>query len=214
MTYTDPMRTFKLILNMMRKRLLWFSLASLLGLATAISVYALTTYMTPTDTMNDRYTIRLSLPELQEGTPIELPLPAVSWTTNRYSIFVLLPSAEQESDLIKMSSHIWQSELPKTRPFIFLNKSTRFGGKVVHKPKGVMSSLMRYPDQSQQSDYYQWLGGFIDPVHDSSYDYAGRAIKSRVYTWNGYASEVDRLLIPKYEIDGKTLIINDQRLYP
>ena len=52
------------------------------------------------------------------------------------------------------------------------------------------------------------MGGYFDLMHDPSYDYAGRTIKTYEYTYNGYNVKYPNMKVPKHEFlrDGNLLI--------
>jgi hypothetical protein len=123
-------------------------------------------------------------------------------------LFVLRPSSRQLQALADMDSHVWNSRWSGYDEghglFIYWGVSTRFPEvpcKLQHIPPG--------PSPLGEGTGYRWLGGYLDPCHDSSYDYAGRTIKSLPYTRVRFNAEVPNLRAPEYQFrrDG-TLVVS------
>jgi Rieske Fe-S protein len=120
-------------------------------------------------------------------------------------LMILAPDGTIMNDLAKLDPHTWDptraSFNAEHNVFIYWGISTRLGCDLTHYPKGAPP---RPVEQGRT-----WHGGYFDRCHDSSYDYAGRTIKTYEYTANGFNAEVPNLRVPQYEIrkDGTVLIM-------
>lgn len=117
-------------------------------------------------------------------------------------LYLYRPTDEQWKDIYFLTSHVWNTEYSgyddTTKIFIYWGLSTSIGCKLEIHPKG--KNLI-------STSGGIWLGGYFDVCRESSYDYAGRTIKTYEYTYNGWTSEVRNLDVPKYEISGNDLRI-------
>ena len=86
-------------------------------------------------------------------------------------LFLFRPTAEAWSDLEALRQFT-NSDIASYNDtydvFAYWGVSTYLGCLVLHVPKG------------DQDAHEQWLGGYRDPCHDVSYDYAGRALRGPV----------------------------------
>jgi len=121
-------------------------------------------------------------------------------------IFVYRPTQEEWNDIKFLDSHVWDRNYggyeTNSGVFVFWGISTHVPCVLVHIPKG-KSTLSNVAGV--------WLGGYFDPCGDSSYDYAGRTIKTYTYTKNGYNAEVPNLKSPRFKIQNSQMIINYQQ---
>lgn len=95
-----------------------------------------------------------------------------------------------------LDAHVWRPEskafVPALGVFLYWGYSTKFGCKLQHIPPGKSTAAM---DRN-----IDWRGGYFDPCHDPSYDYAGRTIKTREFTRNGYNRDHPNLYVPTYAV--------------
>ncbi|MFT5451413.1 MAG: ubiquinol-cytochrome c reductase iron-sulfur subunit [Enterobacterales bacterium] len=169
----------------------------LVGIAVLGIGYMLFSFMGPTERViaQNEHIVKLSI--LKMGQPVKV-------VTERGPIFFLQPNKEQLDYLKKLNKHVWDIEYSgyseNLNLFVYSGISTRYGCEVQHFPKGE-SPLIKYSDKAR------WYGGYFDPCHGSSFDYAGRAIKTWGFTHNGYELETPNLKPIRYKPFEKRLII-------
>jgi ubiquinol-cytochrome c reductase iron-sulfur subunit len=119
-------------------------------------------------------------------------------------LFVLRPTPDQLRAVVELDEHVWNHQWSGYDAdhglFIYWGISTRLGCNLEHIPPGASPLGVGVGGR--------WLGGYFDPCHDSSYDYAGRTIKSFPYSRNGFTADVPNLQAPdhRFRSDG-TLVI-------
>lgn len=106
---------------------------------------------------------------------------------------VFRPTDEVAQDLVLLDNHVWQ---PKSGAwnkqhnfYIYSAISTWYSCKLQHRPKG------------RSATNGVWLGGYHDPCHNGSYDYAGRAIRSGQFAFHEAVHKTANLPVPEYRVD-------------
>ena len=106
--------------------------------------------------------------------------------------FVFKPTPEILEELPLLDDSVFDPEIEsyveELGVFIYWGISTRFGCLLLHAPRG---SLEHFPN---------WPGGFYDPCHDSSYDYAGRTLSDPNLSYARFVKEVSNLYVPEVSI--------------
>jgi ubiquinol-cytochrome c reductase iron-sulfur subunit len=118
-------------------------------------------------------------------------------------LYIHRASKEELNDLHLLDAHVWNKTYSgfndKQDIFVYWGQSTRSICSLVHLPKG---------DSRIKEMGAVWLGGYYDPCRDSSYDYAGRTIKTYLYSGNGLTAEVPNLRSPSYEASSARLLVH------
>lgn len=157
--------------------------------------YVLVRSMNPSDRAIAEAQYKIVLSEIKEGVLTEVD-------SRGGPLLVFRPSEEQWADIKFMDAHVWDTRHSGYNEehdlFVYWGISTRFGCELSHLPKG----------ESRIAEWGGvWLGGYFDHCHDSSYDYAGRTIRTYEYTGSGFTLEVPNLRSPNYEIYNEGLLI-------
>jgi hypothetical protein len=102
-------------------------------------------------------------------------------------IYLFRPTPEQWRDLRRLDAHVWDRSLAAydadIDAFVYVGLDTARGCRLMEIPPGASVLVRHAPEESSSV----WLGGYVgDWCLRNSYDYAGRAIRSRPYTYNGY----------------------------
>lgn len=121
------------------------------------------------------------------------------------SLFILRPSAQQMESIRHLEVHVADkvitSYIPSLDAFVYFAESTKRGCQLQELP----------PQKSRFAEYIKdsiWLGGYWDPICEVSYDYAGRAISTHNYTFNGYDAKFPNLKVPSVRLVGDTAIVS------
>lgn len=141
----------------------------------------------------------VDLRTLQEGKVVSLRI-------GDRLILLLKPNQVQMNAVHALNEHVWNKSFQRYNGvFVFIGHSTGKKGKcaLAHKPPRPSRLLDHDPDTL-------WLGGYWDVACESSYDYAGRAIKSHNRSFNGFNPEVANLATPHVKI----LDENHIRIHP
>ena len=124
---------------------------------------------------------------LQRGVPLKVQSGGVP-------VFLLRPTREQLASIDALTPHVWHPEVqlfvPELDAFVYAGVSTHVGCPLEVKPAG--PSVLT-EDRAATAGPATWLGGYADPNCDSSYDFAGRTIKSWQYTFNGFNADFPNL---------------------
>ena len=143
--------------------------------------------------INERQVI-IKLDELKTGEVI-----IKEFAGNR--LFFLRPNSDQLKAIEDLDDHVWDTSLSNYDPtldaYVYWGHSTKRGCGLDHKPPND-SALKHYREKAN------WLGGYWDLICEVSYDYAGRAIKTYEYTFNGFTGEFPNLHKPNLEQISKT----------
>jgi hypothetical protein len=116
-------------------------------------------------------------------------------------LIVLRANRVQRDSLVRLDAEVWdrtiRSEIDEAGVFAYWGLSTgKFGGcRLAHYAPG-RSRL----DAAGKGS--RWLGGYWAAGCDASYDYAGRAIKSREYSYSGHVARTPSLRSPEIEFVG------------
>ena len=159
------------------------SLVAIVGMA--LFVYPFLSSLKPSEKAENNSYVTIELPLLETGTVKRI-------TINNNYLFLLRPSREQKESISLLDSHVWD----KTRQFnkelgiyVHWGHSTKWGCALEHKE--AQESLIAKWKQNTS-----WFGGYWDGWCEVSYDYAGRAIKTWEYTFNGYNFQHKNLKVP------------------
>lgn len=167
------------------------------GIAFLAIAYVFIQGMSPSQKAVNQKEHIINLASLDIGKPVKIQ-------TKLGSIFLLKPSPEQIANLQKLDNHVWDKDYvgyeKDLNLFVTLGISTRHGCGLEHAPLGESPIYRNY-------GIGNWLGGYFDPCHDSSYDYAGRTIKSYEYTYKGLDIQVPNLNAPNYKLHKQQLIV-------
>lgn len=121
--------------------------------------------------------IAVPIPPLEPG--VIYPLDVAGRT-----LFVLKPSQEQTAAIRALDLHVWDVSAPGYLPeegmYAYWGYSPRWGCPLEHHPPQE-SMLLGWEANAK------WLGGYWDNRCEVSYDYAGRAIRTYGFTYNGYS---------------------------
>lgn len=139
---------------------------------------------------SERSTFVVDIGDLAVGEPS-----FVEFSPSR-TLIVLKPSAAQLDSLRTLDSHVWRQahdgEVRDSPVFVYWALSTgRFGGcRLRHYAAG--NSLL-----GSAAGAARWHGGYWAAGCDASYDYAGRAIKTRDHSYSGYVARSESLRKPR-----------------
>jgi hypothetical protein len=133
---------------------------------------------------NDSY-VTVKLPKLETGIVNKIKI------HNSY-LFLLRPNQEQNESISLLDDHVWD----KTKKYnsdlevyVYWGHSTKWGCPLENKEP--QESLILHWNKKAK-----WYGGYWDSWCEVSYDYAGRAIKTWEYTYNGYTFQHENLKAP------------------
>lgn len=108
-------------------------------------------------------------------------------------LIALKPSDAQRASITSMDAHVWQPGIEAYNDalgaYVYWGYSTKWNCPLEHKPPQV-SVLFEWHNSAK------WLGGYWDVGCEVSYDYAGRAIKTYDYSYNGYTGKYPNLQTP------------------
>lgn len=172
---------------MNKRRFLIISTAGLLIGGLAAASFPFLGSMKPSEKAKNDDLVLIDLPKLHPGQLLEL-------TVEGRRLLVLRPNEEQRESIRILSDHVWDSDSYAYNAgigaYVYWGESTRWGCPLDDKPP--QESRIKQWDENAE-----WLGGFWDPWCEVSYDYAGRSIKSYMYTYNGYSAKYPNLRAPK-----------------
>lgn len=119
-------------------------------------------------------------------------------------LFLFRPTAAQRAALASLDGEVWQTESrawqASIAAYVYWGLSTRNGCRLEEIPS--QATARSLPEG-------EWLGGYWDARCEVSYDYAGRAIRNRRYSWNGYSREVANLAVPAvFEAVGERYLVS------
>lgn len=123
--------------------------------------------------------IQIEIPPLKEGIVSRVDV-------NGVQLFILRPNEEQSRSIKTLDDHVWNKEVTSFRhdlnAYVYWGMSTKWGCPL--EPWPAQESRIKRWDENAN-----WAGGFWDGHCEVSYDYAGRAIKTYRFTFNGYRAE-------------------------
>ena len=151
--------------------------------------------MEPTAAVDSRNIVRFSIQDLALGEARRV-------VVHNVPFMVLKPSRTMLESLEQLDKHVWYRQRPKP-----LSGPDNI---YVYSPIGERCPVVKMPprDQDPFDLKRKWLGGYVDPCRDVSYDYAGRVIRTHEYTNNGYSRGLPSLYVPRYYIAGEVLEID------
>ena len=109
-----------------------------------------------------------------------------------YVLGLFRPTEEVWNDLRNLDDHVYSPEIAtyfeEIDLFVYWRHTPHCGIVASHTSKG--------------EDKYarNWLGGYHDMAHSSSFDYAGRSIKSHRFALRGNSGSSSNLISPDFEI--------------
>lgn len=125
-------------------------------------------------------------------------------------LFVLKPNGEQVAAIRALDPYVSDLSINSYKKdigaYVYWAYSSKWGCPLEHKS----------PQDSRIKEWdskARWLGGYWDGQCEVSYDYAGRAIKTYQYTYNGYTWEAEGLRSPEISktAGGKYVVSRYQR---
>lgn len=117
------------------------------------------------------------------------------YDVNGIPLFILKPDEEQTTSLAFLDSHVWEPNVNtfnhEIGAYVYWGVSTKWGCLLAHYDQENGSTMTRWqPSESK------WFGGYWDYSCEISYDYAGRAIKTYNYSYNGFNGKYENLHSP------------------
>jgi hypothetical protein len=132
--------------------------------------------------------VELDFPVLPAGQPVIL-------NVEGYPLIILRPNKEQMASIQALDTYVTKKDYITFRTdigaFVYWGLSTKRAGCSRLEVKPQQPSQLTEWDSSAQ-----WLGGYWDPVCEVSFDYAGRAITSYKYSFNGFIGDYPHLNTP------------------
>lgn len=133
-------------------------------------------------------TVDLEFTMLPVGRPVVMD-------ADGFPLIILKPNAEQLANIRALDVHVAEREYSTFRSeigaFVYWGVSTkRVGCALLEVKPSQPSRLVEWRGDAI------WLGGYWDPICEVSYDYAGRAIKSYEFSFNGFVGEYPNLNSP------------------
>ncbi len=169
-----------------RKRVLRVMTKVMLLLGIGVAAYPFIASLSVSERSEAENLVAFQAHELQTGVVHQ-------YTIKGKLLYVLKPNELQRQSIRSLDAHVWNSHIrsykPKQDLYVYWAHSTSWGCPLQHKEPHA-SVLM------QTSSTAEWLGGYWDVACEVSYDYAGRAIKTRAYTFNGYTDQHENLKTP------------------
>ena len=148
-----------------------------------------------------QHAINTATYEIKVGE-LDIGVPKFHRQKGRLLIF-LRPNENQLQTIKELDKHVWNPSLANfnsdLNAYVYWGENTRWGCELEHVPPGES----RFKDDDESA---KWLGGYWDPLCESSYDYAGRTIKSWKYTRNGLNLEVPNLRKPILHRNAKGVV--------
>lgn len=172
---------------MERKDYLAFCFKGLAVIALLAVAYPFIAALSPSARAVNDSLIVVTLPNLEPGV-----VNSVDVAGN--TLFVLMPSEEQleairalDALVSKLSADSYRKDIGA---YVYWAHSSKWGCPLEHKTP--QDSRIKEWDKDAK-----WLGGYWDWRCEVSFDYAGRAIKTYQYTFNGYTWDAEGLKTPK-----------------
>lgn len=179
-----------------KKSVLKTALATLSLLGLGLLLYPFLASMGPSAAPRTEYVKEIDLTELTEGE-------VHSYLIGRQQILIMKPTPDQLESLERLNEHVWDKEYASfDGVFVLVGFSTGKRGPCLlkHIPKQ-KSQLVEYDSRAK------WHGGYSDTNCEVSYDYAGRAIKEYMYTYNGFVERLRNLEVPDVKLKSKKLLV-------
>jgi hypothetical protein len=170
-----------------RKAVLKIGITGLTLVGLIATAYPFMASLAPSErAVNDSIAV-ITLPPLEPGT-------VYSTNVNGSVLFLLKPNQEQLEAIKALDAHVWEitsnSYKPELGIYAYWGHSPKWGCSLQHQPPQE-SRLLEWDENAK------WLGGYWDGWCEVSYDYAGRAIKTYRYTYNGYTWYPKSLRTPR-----------------
>ena len=112
-------------------------------------------------------------------------------------IFLLRPTAAQWQAIHRTDAHVWDVGMPAWQPavdaFVYLGVDTEWGCPLALVPPG-QSTLVKFHLSAHDRRPAEWTGGYVSPTClRTSYDLAGRTLRTDRFTYNGFTQDVPNL---------------------
>jgi Rieske Fe-S protein len=164
----------------------------------AVAYPFITSFRPSARALNDSLVI-VELPTLEPGVVYSVDVKGMK-------MFVLKPTTEQAAAIKQLDPYVSDSSINSYREdigaYVYWAYSPKWGCPLEHQPPQA-SGLREWIENAK------WLGGYWDWRCEISYDYAGRAINSDKYTFNGYTWSDRGLESPKvFEKSGAKYVVS------
>lgn len=180
-----------------RRRLLIPTVA-LLIVGLAVVVVVLASSLEPSAQTRNDAEVQIRLAPIVPG---ELQ----TFNVNGRPLFVLRPNQLQRESIAKLDPHVADKNqaayVQQLDAFVFWGLSTNRGCPLEHM----------LPQQSRLLEVNPgavWLGGFTSVGCEASYDYAGRAITTYEFTFNGFRVPLPNLEKPRLSVAKDTMTVH------
>lgn len=150
------------------------------GLASAAFFFAKT--LRPGPQALDALEVPLPVSELVPGQPRSVATP-------NGTILLLRPTAAQWQAVRRLDGEVWDRSMANWHPeidaFAYLGADTGFGCPLRDVPPG-QSTLVLFGSDDAATGQPVWVGGYASECFRESYDHAGRTIRTRRFSFNGF----------------------------
>lgn len=148
--------------------------------------------------LNDSLAL-IEMPKLEPGIVYSVDVKGMK-------LFVLKPSEEQVASIKQLDPYVSDKAISSYREdvgaYVYWAYSSRWGCPLEHQPPQAAGFREWVPNA-------EWLGGYWDWRCEVSYDYAGRAIDSYKYTFNGFTWPGRGLITPTvFEKSGSKYVVS------
>lgn len=171
---------------MTRKNILKKIVTGMFAVGLFMSAYPFVASLSLSDKAKHDSIVTIQIPQLIPGVINEI-------LVNGIPLIVVKPDEKQTQHLGVLDSHVWDKSFTSFNKelgaHIYWGLSSRRGCLLSHKPEG-KSNITEWSEDNV------WYGGFWDYSCEVSYDYAGRAMKTYSYTFNGFTGQFENLSTP------------------
>lgn len=151
-----------------------FTLITVALIGLTITAYVFIMSLNPSTKVENEALVIVDIPELKYGIVNKIDVKGVP-------LLMLKPDEKQKASIL--NSHVWtvnsQTYYEELGVYAYWGVSSRWGCPLEHKPPQ-KSQLLKWDKTAK------WLGGYWSVACEDSYDYAGRAIKTYGFTYNGF----------------------------
>lgn len=171
---------------MTRKVLLTRLVKAMLLIGVFMAAYPFVASLGLSEKAKNNSVISIEVPKLESGKVTTVSVQGLP-------LIFLKPNINQLKSISLLDAHVWDDNIKSYNKdldaYIYWGLSTRRVCLLSHHEQQV-SQLKEWSVDAT------WFGGYWDPSCEVSYDYAGRAIKTYEYTFNGYTMKVENLKKP------------------
>jgi Rieske Fe-S protein len=170
---------------MSKRRTLKITAAFVAVIGASFFAYPFASSLKPSAKAENESYVTVKLPTLEPGVVKRIKI------RNNY-LFLLRPNQEQIESISLLDGHVWDKTTKYNNDlglYVYWGHSTKWGCPLENKEP--QESLILHWNINAK-----WLGGYWDGWCEVSYDYAGRAIKTWEYTYNGYTFQHENLKVP------------------